>query len=271
MHLTIERTIDTTITVHDDSCDQYLWGDTLLTENGIHTKSFTSALGCDSIIHLDLTLHYSPKPAKIRCTDPNAVVYGMPNAEADTIAVVTNTEFFSFQYTFRVEESEHNESECVWDNCIWTISKPSWAIEYDEPELTNGHYYSECTVYVAEQNDDFVILTATMSNDCGTSQRQFYLKSSFLDIDELSTSQPDFSIVPNPNNGLMRLDFVNMKGKIDIKVYDMQGILVDNIQTYITTDNTSYTYDLNNQTKGLYLFVATGKDGTLTKKVIVSP
>ena len=269
MHLTIERTIDTTIIVNNGNCDQYLWGDTLLTENGIHTKSFTSSIGCDSIIRLDLTLHYSPKPAKIRCTDPGAVVYGAPDAEADTIAVVTNTEFFSFQYTFKVEESEHET--CVWDDCIWTIDKPSWAIEYGDPTLSNGHYSSECTVYVAEHVDEYVILTATMSNGCGTSQRQFYLKSSFLDIDESSVSQPDFSIVPNPNNGLMRLDFVNMKGKIDLKVYDMRGILVDNVQTYITTDNTSYTYDLSPKTKGLYLFVATGKDGTLTKKVIVSP
>ena len=271
MHLTIERTIDTTIIVNHGICDQYLWGDTLLTENGIHTKSFTSALGCDSIIHLDLTLHYSPKPAKIRCTDPNAVVYGMPNAEADTIAVVTNTEFFSFQYTFRVEESEHNESECVWDNCIWTISKPSWAIEYGDPESTNGHYQSECTVYVAEQDDNYVELTAIIDNGCGRDTSKIYLKPSFLDTEESSCIVADFDILPNPNNGHMTLNFVNMTGKIDIKVYDMHGILVDNIQTYSMADSHIFTYDMKAKAQGLYLFIANGEVGSLTKKVIISP
>jgi hypothetical protein len=223
-------------------------------------------------VFLDLTLAYTPIPEKIQCTTPGAVVFGLPNADADTVAVVTNTEFFSFQYTFRVKESKHNEVECPWTHCDWTISKPSWSIEYDPtPKVNNGKYYSECTVYVAEHYDDYVILTATMSNACGSKQCKFYLKSSFLDIDEQNIFPSDFSVMPNPNNGKMTLNFVNMSGKIDIKVYDMRGILIDNIQAHIAEDNPSFNYDMNYKAKGLYLFVANGKEGTLTKKVIVSP
>ena len=69
-------------------------------------------------------MKYTPNPSKIRCSDGSAVVFG------DTIAVVTNTEFFSFQYTFYVEESNR---ECVWQSCDWTISKPSWNIVFSRP------------------------------------------------------------------------------------------------------------------------------------------
>lgn len=259
-------------TLHHPDCDSYIWYDTEYSETGFYSKELTTSLGCDSLVFLDLTLAYTPIPEKIQCTTPGAVVFGLPNADADTVAVVTNTEFFSFQYTFKVKESKHNEVECPWTHCDWTISKPSWSIEYDPtPKVTNGKYYSECTVYVAEHYDDYVILTATMSNACGSKQCKFYLKSSFLDIDEQSIFPSDFSVMPNPNNGKMTLNFVNMSGKIDIKVYDMRGILIDNIQAHIAEDNPSFNYDMNYKAKGLYLFVANGKEGTITKKVIVSP
>ena len=270
VHLTLQNSLDTTIYIHG-LCNSYLWGDTLLTQNGIHTKSYHSPIGCDSIVHLNLNLHYSPAPNKIRCTTPGAGVYGLPNAEADTAAVITNTEFFSFQYTFMVEESAHDGDECAWNQCEWKINKSSWAIDYGEPVLVNGHYRSECTVFVAEHDDDYVILTANMSNNCGSDTVRIYLKSSFLDVDEQSGIQPDFSVVPNPNNGQMTLNFVNMTGKIDIKVYDMRGVLIDNLQTYSTADSCIYTYDMKANAPGLYFFVANGKEGTLTKKVVISP
>ena len=69
----------------------------------------------------------------------------------------------------------------------------------------------------------------------------------------------------------MILNFFNMTGRIDIKVFDMQGILIDNIQTYNTAVNSTLTYDLKLKAKGLYLFVVNGKEGTLTKKVVISP
>ena len=223
--------------------------------------------GCDTAMVVTIKdMTYAPNPTKIRCTDEGAVVYGFPYADADTIAVVTNTEFFSFQYNFRIDE---NYEECVWDSCHWTISKPSWAVEYDSvPELSNGKYYSECTVYVAEHDDDLVVLTATMKNGCGTKERKFYLKSSFLGVDENSAATK-VSIMPNPNNGQMRILFEDMEGLTTVKVLDMKGNTIDAFETHVGTGLYSYDYTMKQHTEGVYLFVFANSNRIFTKKVVI--
>lgn len=268
-----EKYMETSI----DTCDMYFWPITGETYDGTQqiVKTFHQSFGdkeCDSTYVLNLNITYSPTPDKIRCIDPGAVVFGAPNGTADTVAVVTNTEFFSFQYNFKVEEAKHDAPECTWDRCDWTIiNKPSWTIMYDTiPKVSdrNGKYYSECTVYVAEHDDEYVVLTATMSNDCNSDTCRIYLKSSFLDIDEKNTAQSDFSIVPNPNNGQMTLVFNRFEGKTDVKVYDIMGNLVDCFETYNDLEYKVLEYNLNSR-KGMFFFVANGKGGTITKKVVI--
>ena len=253
-------------------CDTYSWNNMLLTESKIYSDTVSSEYGCDSIVYLDLSLTYTPQPDKIKCTSPGAFIYGDPDGNADTAAVITNTEFFSFQYTFKVKEGGHNATECPWDRCDWTISKPSWVIEYDPvPTMSNGKYYSECTVYVAERDDNLVELTATMSNGCGIDSCKFYLKSSFLDVDEQHGLKPDLSIVPNPNNGEMALHFEHLDGPVEVSIYDMLGTLIDRIRIESEADAYTMPYRLNAKSSGIYCFVASGRNGTLTKKVILTP
>ena len=66
----------------------------------------------------------------------------------------------------------------------------------------------------------------------------------------------------------MKLVFDHLTGKIDIKVYDMRGTLIDNLQTYNEIGSNSMQYNLNGGC-GVYFFVATGKEGVMAKKVIV--
>ena len=75
-------------------------------------------------------------------------------------------------------------------------------------------------------------------------------------------------MVPNPNNGQMTLLFEQFRGRVDVKVYDMRGVLVDHIQTYNAMDHNSMPYNLKGGS-GVYFFVVAGKEGTVTKKVIV--
>ena len=67
----------------------------------------------------------------------------------------------------------------------------------------------------------------------------------------------------------MTLDFEGLTGKIDIKVYDMKGNLIDNIQTYIDLGIKSLPYDINGRADGIYFFVATGREGTVARKVVI--
>ncbi len=225
--------------------------------------------GCDTATRVTVPqMEYSPHPAKIECTTEGAIVYGRPDADADTVAVITNTEFFSFQYTFRVKESGHRE--CEWANCKWDINKSSWAIDFiPQPVLSDGYYSSECTVYVADRDDEMVVLTAIMSNGCGSDTCKFYLKSSFLDIDENAIAADKVSIVPNPNNGQMRINFEDMEGPTFIKVFDMTGNPIDAFETNVNTSRYSYEYAMKQRSQGIYFFVFNSGNRVLTKKVVI--
>ena len=200
-HLLIETSVTGDTITHSD-CDSYTWYGENYTRPGLYDYAVSSPSGCDTIKHLDLSLTYSPSPAKIH-PDSSVVWSGIHDPDvSDTVYVVTNTEFFSFQYRFSVMESEH--PECVWDRCIWTISKPSWEIVFDTIPLSSPDgYSSECKVYVSDHHNDYVILTATMNNDCGSNTRQIYLKSSFLGIDD--SDNLSISLHPNPTNGMLTI------------------------------------------------------------------
>ena len=263
-----------------DSCDfaQIHWfgQDTTFTANTVYTFRGQTDEGCyrEQTYHIE-NMHYTPNPNTIKCSDGSVIMFGLPedpNAPVhDTAmcaAVVTNTEFFSFQYTFYIEETNR---ECVWESCNWSISKPSWAIEFNPvPTVSlNGKYYSECTVYVADRQDDYVVLTATINNGCGSKERKFYLKSSFLDVDENQNFPAKVNIVPNPNNGQMHLDFENMEGKTSIKVFDMTGNQIDAFETNINSNRYNYDYNMKRYAEGIYFFVVSNNNRIFTKKVVI--
>ena len=262
-HLTIGGTISGD-TLSRTACNSYTWYGTEYSEAGIYPHTIASQSGCDTIKHLHLTLSHTPTP-KINCATSGALVYG---STLDTVAVVTNTEFFSFQYDFYVEDTLGHFND--WDSCRWSISRPTWAIEDIPNPNENEPNRRYCKVYVAERDDNIVELSCTVYHLCEQSidsvTTTFYLKSSFFDIDEQSTAQPGLSIIPNPNNGQMTLSFDHWDGCVEVRVYDMLGTLIDRLETESPTE----AYSLNAKAPGVYCFVVTGRNGTLAKKVVVT-
>ena len=237
-----------------DTCNSFRWFDSTYQTAGFYEHRLTTPLGCDSIVYLNLSLTYSPSP-KIHNANNNAVVFG------DTIAVVTNTEFFSFQYDFYVEDTLKHTIN--WNACEWSITMPSWTLEPYTIESEPDKFY--CKVYVAERVDSLVVLSVKVFGDCDTISTEFYLKSSFLNLDEQNIVPFTFSIIPNPNNGQMNLCFDHMTGMVDVKVYDIRGLLIDQFQT-----SSSVTpYQIKTPTKGLYCFIVTDKKGSIAKRIVV--
>ena len=278
------RDINVTVTVNHpdymedihvkDSCNSVhiTWQgqDTIFYEDTQYKFIGETEEGCyrEQTYHIE-NMKYSPSPSKIHPKDNSTVWSDFPDSNAlDTAYVVTNTEFFSFQYIFRIEETYNR---CVWDeDCHWTINKPSWVIEYDPtPKVDNGKYYSECTVYVAEHDDDPVALMVTVKNGCDSIQRTIYLKSSFLGVDENNGAAAKVSIVPNPNNGQMHINIEDMEGPTAIKVFDMTGNLIDAFETNICTSRYSYDYAMKQHAEGIYFFVFANNSQVFTKKVVI--
>ena len=232
--------------------------DTTFYENTVYTFIGQTEFGChrEQTFHIE-AMQYAPQPTGIIPEGEEMVISG------DTIFVVTNTEFFSFQYTFKVEETGNS----VWDSCVWSINKPSWELEV----LTNTSSESSCRVYVAEREEDPVILKCIVYNGCNEDgeTRLYYLKSSFLDIDEHGHTAANISIVPNPNSGQMRIDFENMEGRTAVKVFDMAGSQIDAFETNVGTNRYSYDYTMKQYAEGIYFFVISNDNRVFTKKVVI--
>ncbi len=269
-----EATLFLTINNHDEydftvpeeeACDEYFWDpqghEIVYTDHnelsynmsGTYHRTYKNQADCDSLVTMRVQLEYTPHPTPIYPMDANNTA---PHW------VVTASEFQINTYDFNLWDTNPN---CRWDTVTWTFEgAPDWFIE------PFGQKGMCCKVYVLSQVNDTVWLTAHAFNRCaledGITQR-YWMVCSFYGTEELSAA--DFSVVPNPNKGQMTLNFDKLTGKINVKVYDMKGTLLDKFETYNNAGPSTYTYQMKHHADGIYFFVATGKEGTLAKKVII--
>ena len=271
LYLTINDHDEHVFTVgNEENCDSYYWDpqghEILYTDHedleynmsGTYHRTYKNSHDCDSLVTMNVQFEYTPHPTEI---------FPMDATNYAPHWVITATEFQINSYDFNLWDDNPN---CHWDSVTWNFTKPvDWLLE---PFGTNNQY---CKMYVLSWVEDTVWLEAHAFNRCapqeGVTQRYWFL-SSFIGIDENSPSTGletiDFDVIPNPNNGKMQLNLEHLTGKVGIKVYDMKGTLIDQFETY---NNGSGTYDYNMKVKsdGIYFFVATNKEGTIAKKVII--
>ena len=273
LNLTIANFETNDFTVSDEeNCDSYLWDplgheyytndaydpeDHVYTISGTYHRTYKNQMDCDSIVTMQVDFSYSPHPTDI---------YPMDTANMAPHWVVTSTEFQIKHYDFYFWDTN---PLCVWDTVTWNFEEPlSWVLE---PFGSKG---SCCRVYVLSPVDDTIWLQAHAFNRCAPEEgvvQKYWLVCSFYGLEEgtsTSSATANFEVIPNPNNGQMTLQFEQMIGKIDVKVYDMTGALVDNILTYSDLEYSSMQYNLKAGC-GVYYLVVTGKDGVVAKKVIV--
>ena len=267
LHLTINDHDEYAFVVpEDEACDQYFWdpqgheisytdhdGD-LYTMTGVYHRTYLNQADCDSLVTMRVDMEYTPHPTPI---------YPMDLDNTAPHWVVTATEFQINAYDFNLWDTN---PLCRWDTVTWQcVGAPDWIIE------PFGAKAKCCKVYVLNRVEDTVWLTAHAFNRCAPDEgvmQRYWMVCSFYGVDE-NAANTDFSVVPNPNNGQMTLNFENLTGKIKVKVYDMKGALLDDFETYNAMDSYAYTYQMKNRVDGIYFFVATGKEGTVAKKVIL--
>ena len=177
--------------------------------------------------------------------------------------VITASEFQINTYDFHLWD---NNPLCEWDTVTWSFDEPlEWVLE---PSGDQGKY---CKVFVLNHVEDTVWLTAHVFNRCAPEEgieQRYWLLCSFYGVDEQAENKAAFSVIPNPNNGQMMLSFEHFMGKTDVKVYDMRGGMIDHFQTNNDSKDSIIPYELHHAC-GMYFFVVTGREGTVTKKVIV--
>lgn len=251
MQVPAEEYLDTIV------CESYTWpanGETYTEPGDYYYSVSLEPFLCQRVYHLHLAaVNHRPEPV-VECITPNVEQPHYP---------ITASEFNVNRYTYRASDSL---SDFTWIDslCRWSISKPSWRIVPSDDNRS-------CVVYPMDWVEDTVWLSFKAVSPCshdGDSVR-FWLKPSFYGIEKEDGKLSAVEIVPNPNNGQMELRFQHLTGRIDVKVYDMKGNKVDQFEVNGQLEEQVVPYDMHNQAKGVYLFVVTGKEGTIIKKVII--
>ena len=268
LYLTINDHDETDFTVsNEENCDEYFWDpqgheiiytdheDPVFNMSGTYHRTYQNHAGCDSLVTMNVHFEYTPHPTDIR---PMDALNTAPHW------VVTATEFQINAYDFNLWDTNPN---CHWDTVTWTCDEaPNWVLE------TFGNIGQCCRLYVLNFVEDTIWLKAHAFNRCAPSQgveQKYWLVCSFYGVEEKESSLADFDVIPNPNNGQMQLNFEYLTGKVNIKVYDMRGALIDNFETYNGNGPCSHLYKMKGAMDGIYFFVATSKEGTVAKKVVI--
>ena len=270
LYLTINDHDEYEFTVGDDeNCDEYFWDSggheivytdhegSVYNMSGIYHRTYKNQADCDSLVTMNVQFEYTPHPTPIYPMDANN---GAPHW------VVTATEFQINSYDFNLWDENPN---CRWDTVIWSCDEaPEWVLEPFGPRAKC------CKVYVLNHLDDTVWLKAHAFNRCAPNdgvEQRYWLIPSFYGVDE---NEPqcelcNFDVLPNPNTRQMTLNFEYLTGKVDVRVYDMRGTLIDQFTTFNGNGPSQYTYNMRTKSDGIYFFVATSKEGTVAKKVVI--
>ena len=269
LYLTINNHDVYEFTVGDDeNCDSYFWDpqgheivytdhdDLEYDMSGTYHRTYKNIYDCDSLVTMNVHFDYTPDPTPIHPMDATNT---LPHW------VITATEFQINSYDFNLWDNNPN---CIWDSVTWSCDEaPAWVLE------PFGEKNKCCKVYVLNHVDDTIWLRAHAFNRCAPEEgieQRYWLVCSFYGVEEDGPSTASaFDVIPNPNNGQMTLNFEHLTGKVVMRVYDMRGTLIDRFETNNGNGPTSLTYDMKNRSEGIYFFVATSKEGTVAKKVVI--
>lgn len=235
-------------------------GDTLYYYENINTSLYgKTPQDCEYQVRLTINnMQYTPHPI-IDCSDLN-----VPNPHWP----ITATEFNVNRYTYQVIDHVSDISKWDMSQCKWEISKESWRIVPNP----SGNNPLECMVYAMDWVPDSICLSFKAVNLCSGNEgviAEYWLHPSFYGIEEQEAYPASVSVIPNPNNGQMRLQFDNMQGDLNIKVYSLTGTLVDAFDLKSIEVGHSHEYSMKRLMNGIYFFTISDGKRSVTKKVVV--
>ena len=256
LQLTLSTIIEGSTDTLTGNCTGLVWHGHLYDQPGFYTDTIQNHLGCDSIVHLYMTMPIQPNPSEI---------YPMDSTNTTPHLVITSSEFEVLYYDFYIEDNIPGNE---WDSVSWVLeTECDWILQ------PFGEKNTCCRVVVLNRVEDTVWMVAKVYSPCdpeGSIERRFWFICSFYGVDDGPlTGSEAFEIIPNPNNGEMSILTSNIEGMMEVRVYNMTGILIDQF-LLSATPNSPHRYNLSNYPNGIYLMVVGYQGAVTSKKFIIS-
>ena len=132
MNLTINRSTSSSTNI--TSCDSYTWNERTFTESGIYYYTTNNAIGCDSIVELNLTINKNPETPTFSVIQPNPGLFSgsitITNPLGDELQYSINNSNYQSQITFNTlppgiySITAKNNKGCI-SNTAYAIINPA--------------------------------------------------------------------------------------------------------------------------------------------------
>ena len=210
-------------------------------ESGYYEQNVHNLYGCDSVFYLTLDMGFTP--------DFEFVGTHWPIGGSET------------HYTMNEYAVQMNEPRAHVDTVLWQIDCPNW---YVEPHCGKGE---KCTLYIFSYLLEPVTLHAWAVNRCDTVHKEFFIQTSYYDVDE-NVQDAGFVMAPNPTNDIVTLCFDQLQGRAEVQVFNslgqkMDAFIIDEIQ------DREMTYRMPDVPNGIYYFVVKIGERALMRKLIL--
>ena len=163
-------------------------------------------------------------------------------------------------------------------NAIWSWGDGSYSNSlYTSHTYSTAGLYNIClTVSVSCGASDTSCASYSIYKLTGTNQDMSIIQVNVVDpstvgIKNITTETLDYSISPNPSNGLFDLTLNGVKGKkINVAVYNIVGALIYEIVGETTNDVFVKNIQLNDTASGVYFIKVSSDNRVTTKKVVIN-
>ena len=212
------------------------------TQSGHYERIGTNIYGCDSTYVLTIDMEFTP--------NFEFVGTHWPVGGSETHISVN-------EYAIRPLDSRTRI-----DTVLWQIDCPNWYV------VPHGNKGKECTLYIFSYLLEPVTLHAWTVNRCDTVHEEFFIQTSYYDVEE-NPQDAGFAIAPNPTNGNLTLHFGDLQGICEVQVFNGQGQEVDAFMLNLN-QHKEFAYTMTECRNGLYYFVIKHEGRVLTQKVMLS-
>jgi hypothetical protein len=262
--ITLNLTINNS-TVSTDTqvaCDSYTWidGNTYTGSNDTSTFIITNAVGCDSLVTLDLTINTSDATTDV-ITECDSLTWidGITYTISNTIAthVLTNLagcdSIITLDLTITDIDVSTTESNLVISANNTTASNYQW-INCNDNSLMIGETY---TTFTATEDGEYAVVitkgSCSDTSDCVTIAGVGINEKSVLDV----------SIYPNPNKGEFTIQTLNGTGLVNI--YTIDGKFITSVKII----DSNQLISLGDFERGVYFVNIIGISSQKTIRLVV--
>jgi hypothetical protein len=217
--VTLDLTINNSTTGTDTqvACDTYTWvdGNMYTASNNSATQMFTTALGCDSLVTLDLTINNSTTgtDTQVAC-DTFTWVDGNMYTTSNNTATFTETNAVGCDSIITLDLTINSVDQSITQNGVTLTANQAGAV-YQWIDCGNGNIFvtgQTSQDFTATINGDYAVIV-TFDNCTDTS-----LCTTINNVGLNELYSKEFSVSPNPTNGSFTLDLnqSGLQGNISI-------------------------------------------------------